>query len=115
MIYSTRDFVTLQPIDSWRDYPAKQQPHYPCNTTLKQVLSNLYHYPPLVNPQEIRELKDRLKEAKAGKRLILQGGDCAERFKDCNPTQITAKMHVLQQMAAGLAGEAACHNHRTYR
>lgn len=34
-----------------------------------------------------------------GKRFLLQGGDCAERFKDCEARTIEAKIKILLQMA----------------
>ena len=34
-----------------------------------------------------------------GKRFVLQGGDCAERFQDCQPDAITSKLKILLQMS----------------
>lgn len=39
--------------------------------------------PPLVQPKECDRLKQLLAECGRGERFIVQGGDCAERFMDC--------------------------------
>lgn len=41
----------------------------------------------------------QLAEVCHGKRFILQGGDCAERFVDCTPSRIDAKLKILLQMS----------------
>ena len=35
----------------------------------------------------------------AGETFVLQGGDCAESFEDCDPAPITAKLKILLQMS----------------
>jgi 3-deoxy-7-phosphoheptulonate synthase len=85
--------------DSWRRLPALQQPEYPDPTKLEQVLHELSTLPPLVTSWEILELRSQLAEAAAGRRFVLQGGDCAERFVDCRPDRITNALKVLLQMS----------------
>jgi 3-deoxy-7-phosphoheptulonate synthase len=58
--------------------------------------------PPLVVPQEIIRLRGLLAEAAMGRRFLLQGGDCAEQFKDCTPDSIEGKLRVLLQMSVAL-------------
>lgn len=84
---------------SWKNFPAKQQPNYQDSTQLEDVIAKLHQYPPLVFSGEVERLKRRLAEASDGKRFILQGGDCAERFIDCNPDSITSKFKILLQMS----------------
>lgn len=55
--------------------------------------------PPLVTPQEVESLRDALSEVAQGKRFILQGGDCAERFMDCASEPIEKKLRILLQMS----------------
>ena len=55
--------------------------------------------PPLVSVQEIEKLREQLGEVAEGKRFLLQGGDCAETFKDCNPSQIEKKLRIMLQMS----------------
>ena len=84
---------------SWRAYTALQQPDYPDAGALDRVLCELRQLPPLVTSWEIVELRRQLAEAAEGKRFVLQGGDCAERFIDCTSTRITNTLKVLLQMS----------------
>jgi len=85
--------------NSWRSYPIKQQPAYPNPDQVAKVCSDLSEMPPLVHPQEILKLKSLLRDVALGKRFILQGGDCAERFSDCRPLLIENKIKILLQMS----------------
>jgi 3-deoxy-7-phosphoheptulonate synthase len=87
---------------SWQRFPAEQQPGYPDPTALEGVLARLRQLPPLVVPEEVDRLRGLLAEAAAGRRFLLQGGDCAERFKDCTPEAIEGKLRVLLQMSVAL-------------
>lgn len=69
---------------------------------LDHVLRDLAHYPPLVFPGEIEELKSNLAKAEAGEAFILQGGDCVERFADCTASHITDRVKILLQMSVVL-------------
>lgn len=55
--------------------------------------------PPLVAPSEVDALRAQLAEVAEGKRFLLQGGDCAERFVDCAAEPIEAKLRILLQMS----------------
>lgn len=55
--------------------------------------------PPLVTPQEVDRLRDQLAEVAEGKRFLIQGGDCAERFLDCAAEPIEQKLRILLQMS----------------
>ena len=48
---------------------------------------------------EILALKQQLAEAQEGKRFLLQGGDCAENFSDCESGTISNRLKVLLQMS----------------
>ncbi|HEY1336409.1 MAG TPA: 3-deoxy-7-phosphoheptulonate synthase class II [Bryobacteraceae bacterium] len=85
--------------DSWRARPALQQPEYPDAAALDRVLGELKQLPPLVTSWEVMQLREQLAEAAAGRRFVLQGGDCAERFVDCMPRRITNTLKVLIQMS----------------
>jgi 3-deoxy-7-phosphoheptulonate synthase len=88
---------------SWRTRPIKQQPTYEDETALADVLRAIRGYPPLVFVGEVDNLKRQLAEAAAGRRFVLQGGDCAERFQDCTPEAITSKLKILLQMSVVLS------------
>jgi 3-deoxy-7-phosphoheptulonate synthase len=84
---------------SWRTKSALQQPVYPAADELVAVLAELSRMPPLVTAWEIDALRDQLADAAAGRRFLLEGGDCAERFADCDTGAITDKLKVLLQMS----------------
>jgi 3-deoxy-7-phosphoheptulonate synthase len=84
---------------SWRALPATHQVEYSDPSGLDAAVSELSKLPPLVTSWEIESLKSQLGEAAAGKRFLLQGGDCAERFADCHASQITNKLKILLQMS----------------
>jgi 3-deoxy-7-phosphoheptulonate synthase len=84
---------------SWRAKPALQQPCYDDPAELENVLTEIARLPPLVTSWEVLELKRQIAEAQAGRRFILQGGDCAERFDDCDGPTIAAKLKILLQMS----------------
>jgi 3-deoxy-7-phosphoheptulonate synthase len=84
---------------SWRSRPALQQPTYPDLAALEGVQSELACLPPLVTSWEILALKQQLAEAQEGKRFLLQGGDCAESFSDCESGLISNRLKVLLQMS----------------
>ncbi|KAF1719028.1 class II 3-deoxy-7-phosphoheptulonate synthase [Pseudoxanthomonas wuyuanensis] len=85
--------------DSWRARPALQMPTYPDAAALESALAELRQLPPLVTSWEIFALKQQLAEAQEGKRFLLQGGDCAESFSDCESGLISNRLKVLLQMS----------------
>jgi len=91
--------VTPWTPDSWRSLPAAQQPVYRDATLVDTVLAELSELPPLVVAEEVDHLQELLAEASAGKRFLLQGGDCAEAFADCRGRIIQDKLRVLLQMS----------------
>ena len=85
--------------EGWRSREAKQQPTYADPAHLGRVLGRIKGYPPLVFAGEVDHLKRQIAEAAEGRRFLLQGGDCAERFQDCTPEGITNKLKILLQMS----------------
>jgi 3-deoxy-7-phosphoheptulonate synthase len=84
---------------SWQDRTALQQPRYPDPQALAAAIAELERLPPLVTSWEVLSLKRQLAEAQQGKRFLLQGGDCAESFSDCEPGIISNRLKVLLQMS----------------
>ena len=84
---------------SWQTKPALQQPKYPDEARLEEVLRELACLPPLVTSWEIERLKTQLAEAARGERFLLQGGDCAESFEECTSDSIASKLKILLQMS----------------
>ena len=85
--------------DSWQQKPAAQQATYPDPEALDKALVALAALPPLVTSWEIENLKGQLAEAVAGRRFLLQGGDCAETFDDCRSEAIVSKLKILLKMS----------------
>ena len=88
---------------SWRGVRAEQQPEYPDPTVAEDALVRVGRLPPLVTSGEIERLKAELAEAQRGQRFLLQGGDCAENFDECEPSHITGILKILLQMSLVLA------------
>ena len=84
---------------SWRTKPALQLPQYPDPVALAAAQDELRALPPLVTSWEILTLKQQLAEAQEGRRFLLQGGDCAETFAECNSEIISNRLKVLLQMS----------------
>lgn len=84
---------------SWQKKSAAQQVVYPSINELNNVVAKLSSLPPLVTPLEVNALKQQLAAAANGHAFLLQGGDCAESFADCNATAITNKLKILLQMS----------------
>lgn len=84
---------------SWRDKPIRQQVTYPDPEALRQSLTALASLPPLVTSWEVETLRAELAEAARGERFLLQGGDCAECFRDCRSDPIASKLKVLLKMS----------------
>ena len=94
--------------NSWRLKPAKHIPtDYPDPDALTRVEQTLRTYPPLVFAGEARNLKARLAEVSAGKAFLLQGGDCAESFKEFHPDNIRDTFRTLMAMSVVLTFAAS--------
>jgi 3-deoxy-7-phosphoheptulonate synthase len=84
---------------SWASRPAEQQPTYRNADALARVVAELSRLPPTVVSWEIDDLKRQIADAQQGRRFLLQGGDCAETFADCESGQIARKLKILLQMS----------------
>lgn len=85
--------------DSWQAKPAQQQPTYKDRAALEAATAALAKLPPIVVSWEIEALKDHIAAAQRGEQFILQGGDCAETFADCQSDPIARKLKILLQMS----------------
>ena len=88
---------------SWRTKPAKHIPtDYPDPAAVLRVEEELRRMPPLVFAGEARRLKGLLGQVVEGKAFLLQGGDCAESFKEFSADNIRDTFRLLLQMAVVL-------------
>uniref|UniRef100_A0A1J3I6F6 Phospho-2-dehydro-3-deoxyheptonate aldolase n=2 Tax=Noccaea caerulescens TaxID=107243 RepID=A0A1J3I6F6_NOCCA len=88
--------------ESWKTKTALQQPEYPDLAELEAVLDTIEAFPPIVFAGEARLLEERLAQAAMGEAFLLQGGDCAESFKEFNANNIRDTFRILLQMGAVL-------------
>ena len=85
--------------ESWRGKPIAQVPEYPDPAAFAEVEANLRNFPPLVFIKEVNDLKARLAEVARGESFLLQGGDCAESFKEHKTDYIRDYFRLFLQMA----------------
>jgi len=84
---------------SWQTKVAQQQPTYTDKVALDVAVGALSRLPPLVVSWEVEALKEQIASAQRGERFVLQGGDCAESFDDCQSDNIAKKLKILLQMS----------------
>jgi 3-deoxy-7-phosphoheptulonate synthase len=88
---------------SWRGKPAKHMPtDYPDLAALARAEQTLRGMPPLVFAGEARRLKSLLADVSEGRAFLLQGGDCAESFKEFHADNIRDTFRLILQMAVVL-------------
>ncbi|MEM1177277.1 MAG: 3-deoxy-7-phosphoheptulonate synthase class II [Acidobacteriota bacterium] len=85
--------------ETWQSFEALQQPNYPDPYELEDAVRRLAKLPPLVTSWEIETLRSQIAEAQRGERFLLQGGDCAEIFDECESGVIADKLKILLQMS----------------
>jgi 3-deoxy-7-phosphoheptulonate synthase len=87
----------------WRTLPTRHVPtDYPDPAELAHAESELASRPGLVKPAEVRRLHELLAIAADGRAMLLQGGDCAESFRDYRPDHLRDYFRLLLQMAVVL-------------
>ncbi|HEY6452151.1 MAG TPA: 3-deoxy-7-phosphoheptulonate synthase class II [Steroidobacteraceae bacterium] len=84
---------------SWQGRKAAQQPSYDDAEALASVVAELARLPPIVVSWEIENLHERLAAVQRGEGFLLQGGDCAESFVECESDRIAKQLKVLLQMS----------------
>jgi 3-deoxy-7-phosphoheptulonate synthase len=99
--------VEMTDLDGWRDLPVAQQPEWPDQAVLNEVLAELGTLPPLVFAGECDQLKARLAAVAHGDAFLLQGGDCAETFSGATADAVRNKIQTLLQMAVVLTYAAS--------
>jgi 3-deoxy-7-phosphoheptulonate synthase len=87
-------------IYSWKNYKITQQPKWPDENELEMVLKDLNLLPSLVFAGEIRNLSESLFNLEKNNSFIIQAGNCAESFSNCNGPKIHNYLRVILQMAS---------------
>ena len=62
-------------------------------------MARLSRLPPVVVSWEVERLLAEFAAAQRGERFLLQGGDCAESFDDCDSSSIAQRLKILLQMS----------------
>ena len=89
--------------DSWKQKPVVHMPtDYPDAAALLAVEDELRAMPPLVFAGEARTLTAKLAQVERGDAFLLQGGDCAESFKEFSTDNIRDTFRLILQMAVVL-------------
>ncbi|MFF1715879.1 3-deoxy-7-phosphoheptulonate synthase [Streptomyces sp. NPDC058268] len=88
-------FTRLGP---WDDMPAAQQPDWRDHAEYREACDGLASAPPLVGAAEIRRLRQSLSRLVTTEALLLQLGDCAESFYECEPRHIAQKLRVIDRL-----------------
>src|SRR6185295_12163788 len=84
---------------AWQSKPAQQQPRYADIQALERVVADLAKLPPIVVSWEVDALTERLAQAQRGQAFLLQGGDCAEAYAECQSDPIAKQLKILLQMS----------------
>ena len=84
---------------SWQSKEAQQQPRYPDPAALESAVASLSRLPPIVVSWEIEALRGHIAAAQRGEQFVLQGGDCAESFEECESDRIAQRLKILLQMS----------------
>ena len=85
--------------ESWKGRVTAQQVIYRDRGAVERAVAKLGEFPPLVTSGEVEHLRSLIADAQAGRRFLLQGGDCAESLAHCTPEVITAQLKILLQMS----------------
>ncbi|WP_231500324.1 3-deoxy-7-phosphoheptulonate synthase [Saccharothrix sp. NRRL B-16314] len=88
----------------WKSLPAAQQPPWP-DRRARAFRARLTRLEGLVTPAEVAALRVELAEVAAGRRLVLQSGDCAEPFAECGPRHVFPKAALLDRLATALGDD----------
>lgn len=86
-------------ITSWTQFDYPQSATYPSSSQLNDAVGVLSQLPPLVTVGEINQLSHWVSKAQLGEAFLLQGGDCAESFADCQEKIIANKLKIILQMS----------------
>lgn len=85
--------------DSWRSFPARQQPQYADRSALSSIEHRLAQRAPIVELADIEALRKRLAEVSAGDAIVIQAGDCAETFAAHSKAIVRMTAVLLESLA----------------
>ena len=86
--------------DSWRGFPASQQPVYSDFTGVESVVSDLRGCLGVVDPVEIDSLVEQLGRVILEGGFLLHAGDCAETFVSCTRERVLQDCAFLEEVSS---------------
>ncbi|GAA2999028.1 3-deoxy-7-phosphoheptulonate synthase [Actinokineospora diospyrosa] len=95
-----RDAAVTEALTEVTARPAAQQPPWPHPFEVDAVEAELSELPGLTTEDEVDDLARAMALVARGDALVLQGGDCAERFHEAVPDLVRRKVDYLQGLAA---------------
>lgn len=87
----------------WRYYRATQQPSWSSPGSRDEICAELARLEVLTPLTEVQALRQELAQVVAGRRFVLQAGDCAESFDECTFAHATDKEAAVAALADGIA------------
>lgn len=91
-------------LQRWTAQPAAQNPQWRDHPAYPAAMEALTSAPALVRPEDLVRLRAALAKAALGEWLVVQAGDCAESFYECNPEAIGARLDMLDRFAEAIGG-----------
>ena len=85
--------------NSWREKQVLQIPKYPNQELLVKAEQIIAKQAPLIFAGEARNLKKHLAKVCRGEAFLLQGGDCAESFRDFSANNVKDNFKIILQMS----------------
>lgn len=94
--------LTEREMQGWRLLPARHQPDWGDDWLAAEIRKDLTRLPGLVDADETRALRRLLADVAAGRRQVIQAGDCAEDPAECAPGPLDRKIGLLDTLAGVL-------------
>ena len=98
-----RKLKNIWDVNTWKKFNILQQPDWPDLNKYREIIRTLNKLPSLISSHEIIQLKERFKKVEKGDAFLLQGGDCAETFKEFSEKNVKNKLKILFQMSTIIA------------
>jgi 3-deoxy-7-phosphoheptulonate synthase len=90
----------------WRRLPAEQQPPWDDHPAVASVVETLRTLPPLISGAEIDAFARLLADVAAGRRLLLQAGDCAENPAHRGRGYVAPAVSLLASLAGAMSASS---------
>lgn len=89
----------FEPVQQFNGQKKRYLPFHYAPSELAHIQNILQSQIPLVTIKEINKLRQLIAKAALGEYFLIQSGDCAESFYECDPDTTYAKLEFIQQLA----------------